>query len=43
MHNFQGQPNRRTGVCDDDLFVMSGGNARELRLCGLNSGQHGKY
>ncbi|GLV34912.1 uncharacterized protein CBL_09392 [Carabus blaptoides fortunei] len=40
LHFHLGQPNRRTGVCDDDIFVMSGGNTRELRLCGLNSGQH---
>lgn len=40
---FQGQPNRRTGICDDDIFVMGGGNVRELKMCGVNSGQHGNF
>lgn len=37
----QGQPNRRTGVCDSDVFIMSGGVTQDLKLCGQNSGQHG--
>lgn len=41
IHFNLGQPNRKTGVCEDDIFVLSDGQ-RELKLCGLNSGQHGK-
>ncbi|KAF5295150.1 hypothetical protein FQR65_LT10538 [Abscondita terminalis] len=40
---FGGQPNRRTGVCDDDIFVVSGGVSKDLKLCGLNSGQHAYF
>ncbi|PSN34467.1 hypothetical protein C0J52_07567 [Blattella germanica] len=41
IHFNMGQPNRRTGVCDADAFIMSGGNAQDIKLCGQNSGQHG--
>lgn len=27
-------------MCEDDVFVLSGGTSKDLRLCGLNSGQH---
>ncbi|XP_017770959.1 PREDICTED: uncharacterized protein LOC108558534 [Nicrophorus vespilloides] len=40
IHFNLGQPNRRTGVCEEDTFVMAGGNATALTMCGLNSGQH---
>ncbi|XP_063917357.1 uncharacterized protein LOC135133044 [Zophobas morio] len=43
IHFNLGQPNRKTGVCEDDIFVLSGGETRELRLCGLNSGQHAYF
>ncbi|XP_068081134.1 uncharacterized protein [Anabrus simplex] len=43
VHFSLGQPNRRTGVCDTDVFIMKGGISRELRLCGYNSGQHVYY
>lgn len=43
MFYLQGQPNRRTGVCEEDMFFMTGGNSSEFTLCGLNSGQHGQY
>ncbi|KAJ3624187.1 hypothetical protein MTP99_017832 [Tenebrio molitor] len=43
IHFNLGQPNRKTGVCEDDVFVLSGGASRELRLCGLNSGQHAYF
>ncbi|RZC34751.1 uncharacterized protein BDFB_001026, partial [Asbolus verrucosus] len=44
IHFNLGQPNRRTGVCDEDVFILSGGGAsRELKLCGLNSGQHAYF
>ena len=29
-------------MCEEDVFVMSGGSSKDLVLCGLNSGQHGK-
>lgn len=41
--DFQGQPNRKTGVCETDIFSVSGGSGRDVRLCGQNSGQHCKY
>jgi hypothetical protein len=41
MFVLQGQPNRRTGVCDSDVFIMSGPATEQLKLCGQNSGQHG--
>ncbi|XP_058122523.1 uncharacterized protein LOC131293442 [Anopheles ziemanni] len=37
-----GQPNRRTGVCEGDLFRLIGGVA-PFDLCGQNSGQHLYY
>nr|XP_023015541.1 uncharacterized protein LOC111505031 [Leptinotarsa decemlineata] len=41
IHFNLGQPNRRTGVCEDDVFSMSVGNyTKELTMCGFNSGQH---
>lgn len=39
--SLQGQPNRRTGHCETDMFHLSAGASRELKLCGQNSGQHG--
>ncbi|XP_014222809.1 uncharacterized protein LOC106649735 [Trichogramma pretiosum] len=40
FHHFNiGQPNRKTGVCDDDIMVVRSGE-RTLHLCGWNSGQH---
>nr|CAD7262098.1 unnamed protein product [Timema shepardi]CAD7403237.1 unnamed protein product [Timema cristinae] len=43
IHFNMGQPNRRTGVCDSDVFTMAGGSSRELKICGQNSGQHVFY
>ncbi|KDR10193.1 uncharacterized protein LOC110838169 isoform X1 [Zootermopsis nevadensis] len=43
VHFNLGQPNRRTGVCESDVFVMSGGVTQNLKLCGQNSGQHVYY
>ncbi|XP_057652599.1 uncharacterized protein LOC130891716 [Diorhabda carinulata] len=41
IHFNLGQPNRKNGVCEDDVFLLSTGNtARDVTLCGLNSGQH---
>ncbi|KAJ8959223.1 hypothetical protein NQ318_022485, partial [Aromia moschata] len=41
IHFNLGQPNRKTGVCEEDIFLMSGGSFnKELTVCGLNSGQH---
>ncbi|KAJ8915019.1 hypothetical protein NQ315_015994, partial [Exocentrus adspersus] len=41
VHFNLGQPNRRTGVCEEDIFLMnSESGVRELTICGLNSGQH---
>lgn len=41
FHHFSlGQPNRRTGVCDGDVFNISGGPRGSFLLCGQNSGQH---
>ncbi|XP_067633166.1 uncharacterized protein [Eurosta solidaginis] len=42
-HFSMGQPNRRTGVCDSDVFAVSGGPSGTLPLCGQNSGQHIYY
>lgn len=39
-HFVLGQPNRRTGHCETDMFHLSAGASRELKLCGQNSGQH---
>ncbi|XP_063243655.1 uncharacterized protein LOC134542959 [Bacillus rossius redtenbacheri] len=43
IHLNMGQPNRRTGVCDSDALVVSGGSGADLRLCGQNSGHHVYY
>ncbi|XP_026473443.1 uncharacterized protein LOC113377363 isoform X2 [Ctenocephalides felis] len=40
VHFNIGQPNRSTGVCDGDLFTISGGATPDFRLCGQNNGQH---
>ncbi|KAJ9599458.1 hypothetical protein L9F63_010073 [Diploptera punctata] len=42
-HFNMGQPNRRTGVCDSDYFMMTGGSGQDIKLCGQNSGQHVYY
>jgi len=42
-YSIQAQPNRKTGVCETDTFVVTGGASNDLRICGLNSGQHGKW
>ncbi|XP_017856793.1 PREDICTED: uncharacterized protein LOC108609585 [Drosophila arizonae] len=42
-HFSLGQPNRRTGVCDGDVFNISGGPSGPLTLCGQNNGQHLYY
>uniref|UniRef100_A0A182J5U3 CUB domain-containing protein n=1 Tax=Anopheles atroparvus TaxID=41427 RepID=A0A182J5U3_ANOAO len=42
IHFALGQPNRRTGVCEGDLFRLIGGLA-PFDLCGQNSGQHLYY
>lgn len=42
-HFSLGQPNRRTGNCDSDIFTVSGGPSGTFSLCGQNSGQHSKY
>ncbi|XP_065355388.1 uncharacterized protein LOC135949868 [Calliphora vicina] len=42
-HFILGQPNRRTGVCDGDVFSVSGGPGGTISLCGQNSGQHMYY
>ncbi|XP_011209114.2 uncharacterized protein LOC105230186 isoform X2 [Bactrocera dorsalis] len=42
-HFSMGQPNRRTGVCDGDVFAVNGGPSGALTLCGQNSGQHIYY
>ncbi|XP_034247273.1 uncharacterized protein LOC117648983, partial [Thrips palmi] len=40
VHFNMGQPNRRTGVCESDTFVIAAGTNREFSVCGQNSGQH---
>ncbi|XP_047357486.1 uncharacterized protein LOC124952126 [Vespa velutina] len=40
IHFNIGQPNRRTGICDEDIMEIRNGNRSSLRLCGWNSGQH---
>lgn len=41
IHFNLGQPNRKNGVCEEDVFLLTTGNtARDITLCGLNSGQH---
>ncbi|XP_050072277.1 uncharacterized protein LOC126560358 [Anopheles maculipalpis] len=42
IHFALGQPNRRTGVCEGDLFRLIGGIS-PFDLCGQNSGQHLYY
>ncbi|XP_034473893.1 uncharacterized protein LOC117781250 [Drosophila innubila] len=42
-HFSLGQPNRRTGVCDGDVFNIRGGPRGSFQLCGQNSGQHLYY
>lgn len=39
----QGQPNRRTGVCDSDVMRLGGGISDGFILCGQNTGQHSEY
>lgn len=39
----QAQPNRKTGVCETDVFLMKGGTFQDIKLCGINSGQHRKF
>ncbi|XP_016987695.1 uncharacterized protein LOC108050494 [Drosophila rhopaloa] len=44
FHHFTlGQPNRRTGVCEGDVFSIGGGPGGNFSLCGQNSGQHLYY
>ncbi|KAK7602453.1 hypothetical protein V9T40_008042 [Parthenolecanium corni] len=40
LHFNLAQPNRRTGVCETDVFLMRGGTFQDIKLCGINSGQH---
>ncbi|XP_018323875.1 uncharacterized protein LOC108736080 [Agrilus planipennis] len=41
IHFNLGQPNRRTGICEDDIFLLSGGsNSKNLTICGTNDDQH---
>ncbi|XP_039438715.1 uncharacterized protein LOC120419916 [Culex pipiens pallens] len=42
VHFALGQPNRRTGICDGDVFKLAGG-VLPFNLCGQNSGQHMYY
>ncbi|XP_037960710.1 uncharacterized protein LOC119689857 [Teleopsis dalmanni] len=42
-HFSLGQPNRRSGICDGDIFNVTGGPAGTFSLCGQNSGQHIYY
>ncbi|KAF7995730.1 hypothetical protein HCN44_006837 [Aphidius gifuensis] len=39
LHFNIGQPNRKTGVCDEDMLEITSGD-RTFQLCGWNSGQH---
>ncbi|KAH8281661.1 hypothetical protein KR054_002050 [Drosophila jambulina] len=44
FHHFTlGQPNRRTGVCEGDVFSIEGGPGGNITICGQNSGQHLYY
>ncbi|XP_050420689.1 uncharacterized protein LOC126833408 [Adelges cooleyi] len=43
VHFNLAQPNRKTGVCETDTFVVSGARSSNLKFCGLNSGQHVYY
>ncbi|KAG4081135.1 hypothetical protein HA402_011980, partial [Bradysia odoriphaga] len=40
VHFSIGQPNRRTGICDGDIFSLTGGIGGDFMLCGQNNGQH---
>ncbi|XP_015191388.1 PREDICTED: uncharacterized protein LOC107074451 [Polistes dominula] len=40
LHFNIGQPNVKTGICDEDIMEIRNGNKSSLRLCGWNSGQH---
>ncbi|CAH1178958.1 unnamed protein product [Phaedon cochleariae] len=40
VHFNLGQPNRKTGVCEEDYFQLSSGDSQTLTICGVNSGQH---
>ncbi|XP_062548394.1 uncharacterized protein LOC134213391 [Armigeres subalbatus] len=42
IHFALGQPNRRTGICEGDVFKLIGG-VLPFDLCGQNSGQHLYY
>ncbi|XP_058794295.1 uncharacterized protein LOC131665999 isoform X2 [Phymastichus coffea] len=39
LHFNIGQPNRKTGVCDNDVLLVRSGE-KTFQLCGWNSGQH---
>ncbi|KAG7188960.1 hypothetical protein KM043_008558 [Ampulex compressa] len=39
VHFNIGQPNGRTGICDEDIMEITSGRTT-FRLCGWNSGQH---
>lgn len=43
LHFNLAQPNRRTGICETDVFLIRGTNYQEIRLCGINHGQHVYY
>ncbi|XP_055849332.1 uncharacterized protein LOC129914208 isoform X2 [Episyrphus balteatus] len=43
IHFSLGQPNRKTGLCDGDVFNVTGGPSGSFLLCGQNSGQHVYY
>nr|XP_022909060.1 uncharacterized protein LOC111420314 [Onthophagus taurus] len=40
VHFNLGQPNRKTGICEDDVLLISGGSSNNLSICGYNSDQH---
>uniref|UniRef100_A0A0C9Q2N7 CUBN_4 protein n=1 Tax=Fopius arisanus TaxID=64838 RepID=A0A0C9Q2N7_9HYME len=42
LHFNIGQPNKRTGGCDEDIMEITSGD-RIYQLCGWNSGQHSKH
>ncbi|KAJ0174422.1 hypothetical protein K1T71_009530 [Dendrolimus kikuchii] len=42
IHFTLGQPNRRTGECDEDAMILGDGETN-LTLCGQNHGQHVYY
>ncbi|XP_011500041.1 PREDICTED: uncharacterized protein LOC105363925 [Ceratosolen solmsi marchali] len=39
LHFNIGQPNRKTGICDEDVLLLRSGE-KTFQLCGWNSGQH---